>query len=303
MKNKILLFFFSLLLAGAVFSQNGRIGQHESIAPWNPLLSSNFSSVSEATSIAQDILDATGVRPNFEIRAANVQNAAAVLYMGKRYILYNPSFINNLTRATGTKWASISVMAHEIGHHLKGHMVNGRRNQLTSELEADEFSGFALRKMGATLSEAQAAMKVIGNTRDTSTHPAVDTRLASISKGWESGGAPMNGRKNDVVRNTPLPKTNPVQAQGRIVLPDRNILADVYFHSDPKSSYYVTTQYNIVKISNSKLYTVGKLAKLNSRVYPYMMYDGNNTRLYVTAGGKIISRTGKNVGIIRDHQS
>src|SRR5687768_5061364 len=188
MKNKILFFFFSLFLAGNMLAQNGRLGQHDNISTWNPSPSFKFSSVSEAGKIARDIVNAIGIKPNFEIREANVPNAAAVLYMGKRFILYNPDFISRLTRVTGTKWAAISVLAHEIGHHQRGHTISGNANQLASELEADEFSGYVLRKMGATLAQAQAAMKVIGNTRATRTHPGVDTRLASIAKGWENAG-------------------------------------------------------------------------------------------------------------------
>ena len=300
MKNKILLFFFSLFLTGTLLAQNGRIGQHDAISSWNPSLSSNFASVSEAGSIAQEIMKAIGQRANFEIREANVPNAAAVLYMGKRYILYNPGFISKLTRVTGTKWAAISVLAHEIGHHQSGHTMKG--SQLASELQADEFSGFVLYKMGASLSEAQAAMKVIGNERATSTHPAVDTRLASIAKGWRNAGGQVTN--TDIAKTSPQQRnTYPGPNSGRSVLANRNILANVRFNADPNNNYYVTTQYNIVKISNDKLYMVGKLAKLNSTQYPYMMYDENNTRFYVTARGNIVNKAGRNVGMIKSVNS
>ena len=296
MKNKILLFFFSLFLTGTLLAQNGRIGQHDAINSWNPSLSSNFASVSEAGSIAQEIMKAIGQRANFEIREANVPNAAAVLYMGKRYILYNPGFISKLTRVTGTKWAAISVLAHEIGHHQSGHTMKG--SQLASELQADEFSGFVLYKMGASLSEAQAAMKVIGNERATSTHPAVDTRLASIAKGWRNAGGQVTN--TDIAKTSPQQRnTYPGPNSGRSVLANRNILANVRFNADPNNNYYVTTQYNIVKISNDKLYMVGKLAKLNNTQYPYMMYDENNTRFYVSARGNIVNKAGRSVGMVK----
>jgi len=300
MKNKILLFFFSLFLTGTLLAQNGRIGQHDAISSWNPSLSSNFASVSEAGSIAQEIMKAIGQRANFEIREANVPNAAAVLYMGKRYILYNPGFISKLTRVTGTKWAAISVLAHEIGHHQSGHTMKG--SQLASELQADEFSGFVLYKMGASLSEAQAAMKVIGNERATSTHPAVDTRLASIAKGWRNAGGQVTN--TDIAKTSPQQRnTYPGPNSGRSVLANRNILANVRFNADPNNNYYVTTQYNIVKISNDKLYMVAKLAKLNSNQYTYMMYDENNTRFFVTARGNIVNKAGRNVGMIKSVNS
>src|SRR5688572_22598823 len=109
--------------------------------------------VDGATKIIELILETVGLRASFEVRKANVPNAAAVVYKGKRYILYNPSFIAAMDKAAGTPWASIAVLAHEIGHHLSGHTLDGNGSLPSIELEADEFSGFVLRKMGASLEE------------------------------------------------------------------------------------------------------------------------------------------------------
>ena len=38
--------------------------------------------------------------------------------------------------------------------------------------------------MGATLDEAQIAMKTIGSTAESQTHPAKHNRLAAIANGW-----------------------------------------------------------------------------------------------------------------------
>ncbi|MGZ8545123.1 MAG: hypothetical protein ACXWV0_07485, partial [Flavisolibacter sp.] len=123
MKNKFLLSILSLFLASGLVAQSGnRIGSHESIGAWNPSgTRTSFSNVTESRNIAQEIIDIVGLKPNFEVREANVPNAAAIVYNGKRYVLYNPTFIRQLEQSTGTKWAGISVLAHEIGHHLNGH--------------------------------------------------------------------------------------------------------------------------------------------------------------------------------------
>src|SRR5688572_29922538 len=102
MKNKFLLFIFSLLTAGAVQAQSTRIGHHDAISNWT-VPRSNFASVAEGRSLAQQIIDIVGLKPNFEVQAANIENAAAVVYGGKRYVLYNPNFINQLVNATGTQ--------------------------------------------------------------------------------------------------------------------------------------------------------------------------------------------------------
>ena len=273
MKNKILLFFFSFFIAAIVTAQQP-----------------GFNSVSEAAEIAGQILTAAGKKANFQIREANVPNAVAVLYNGKRYILYNPDFISKLTRLTGTKWAAISVLAHEIGHHLYTHTVNGKTIPMASELEADEFSGFVLRKMGASLEDAQAAMRTLASTRATATHPARHERLGSIAEGWEDA----DGAEETVAVAQPTREA---------ILDSRYILADINFTADPHTSYHVTTQLNVVKVKDNRLYKVGKLTKLNSSRFPYMIYDESNTRVYVGSSGEIVNRRGGTIGSLTLHRS
>lgn len=117
-----------------------------------------FKSSVEAQQVINSIMTTIGLKARFEIMAAHVPNAAAVIYQNKRYILYSQNFISQIHQATHTDWAAISILAHEIAHHLNGHTLEGGGSRPPHELEADEFSGFVLRKMGATLLQAQAAM-------------------------------------------------------------------------------------------------------------------------------------------------
>jgi hypothetical protein len=309
MKNKTLLFILSLFFAGGVMAQNSRIGQHESISSWTTPKSS-FATVEEGQTIAQEIIDVVGLKPNFEIRAANIPNAAAVTYGGKRYILYNPNFINQLVKQTGSKWAAVSVLAHEIGHHLNGHTITGSGSQPAIELEADEFSGFVLRKMGASLADAQAAMKLLAMEKASRTHPGQTDRLTSIAKGWNNADAQITGKP--VARTTPqeprrqqttvsTPRPAPSRNTGTVSHPaisERHIIGQVRFNADPSSNYYVTTQYNLVRVDNNRLSVIGKLTTLNSRQYPYLIYDEANTQLLVDTRGNILTRNGRKVGTL-----
>lgn len=318
----VLLSIFTLILSLTLSAQTGRIGQHERLSSsWNPSLRSSFASVSEAKHYAQEIIDVVGLRPNFEVMAANVQNAAAVTYNGKRYVLYNPTFINQLVQRTGNKWAAVSVLAHEIGHHLNGHTSAGTGSHPAIELEADEFSGFVLRKMGASLADAQAAMRVLASQYASKTHPAQHDRLTYIARGWQTADDQMAGRDVAKVpemkpqrqtttsypqrttttnrtassRNTPVRRSQPA-------ISTRDILGIVRFNADPRSQYYITSGYNLVKVSNNRLSVMGKLTSLNSRQYPYMIYD-NNTQLLVDSRGTIITRNGKTVGYLTANRS
>ncbi len=151
---------------------------------------SQFASSTDARNIIQEILDVVGLKPRFEIRAAdNINNAAAVIHGGKRYVLYDRDFVASINNAVKTDWAGVSILAHEIGHHLNGHTLDSRGGSREAELEADEFSGFVLRKLGASVKDAQAAMANISSEHPSSTHPGKADRLKVIEKGWKQADA------------------------------------------------------------------------------------------------------------------
>ncbi len=287
-------------------AQTGRLGQHSAVADWTPS-TNNFTNASQGKQIAERIIDAVGLKPNFEIVPANIENAAAVVYGGKRFILYNPTFINNLVKTTGTDWAAISVLAHEIGHHLNGHTVTGTGSHPAEELEADEFSGYVLRKMGATLAQSQAAMKTLATASATATHPAQYDRLASIEKGWNHADDQVAGRQTKKAPEVqPQPAAMPDVASAATTnttakLDSRYILGDVHFDAAPASSFFITANYNLVKVGEAGVSVLGKLAKLDSADYPYLLYDAQNTQLLVSRGGAILTKEGKHVGYLQNH--
>jgi hypothetical protein len=104
-----------------------------------------------------------------------------------RYIEYNPNFIQKLKSDAGTNWSVYSVLAHEIGHHLQGHTLTNTGSRPSIELQADEYSGFILAKLGASINDAEVAMQVFGSPQGSPTHPARNQRLAAIKEGWTKG--------------------------------------------------------------------------------------------------------------------
>jgi hypothetical protein len=149
-------------------------------------LRSNFKSVYEATDIVNLMKDSIQWKENFVLKEQNgINNAYATIINRSRYIVYDNHFLENLDTYAGTKWASISVLAHEVGHHFYNHVVNSKGSNIPSELEADLFCGFVLQRLGSTLEQAKAAMTKIGTDRATTTHPAKNDRLKAITKGWD----------------------------------------------------------------------------------------------------------------------
>lgn len=78
-------------------------------------------------------------------------------------------------------------MARGLGHHVAFH-TEQRGSDHKYALEADYFSGFVLRRLGATLERSLTAIRSIGPKEATATHPALDERRQVITLGWTDAG-------------------------------------------------------------------------------------------------------------------
>jgi len=148
-----------------------------------------FDNSEDAEKIVTSIMNVMGLESNFKIKEAHVANVEARIRHHQRYILFNPDFVNQVNRVTQNKWASIFILAHEVGHHLEGHTLLDISSRPDIELEADQFAGFVLYKMGASLKQAQLAMYYIANVDASKTHPGRADRLLAIQKGWDNADA------------------------------------------------------------------------------------------------------------------
>jgi hypothetical protein len=164
--------------------------------PPRSLIKTNFQSVYEAKKILDEMLDTINWKENFSIREQNgIRNAYATIINRIRWIIYDNNFLEDVDAYAATKWASISILAHEMGHHYYNHTVSGTGSTPPKEIEADAFSGYVMQKLGANLNESVAAITAIASDRASSTHPAKKDRIAAISRGW-------NTAKNETGTNT-----------------------------------------------------------------------------------------------------
>jgi len=135
--------------------------------------------------LLQEIVNATGLHADFELKAADVLNVQASISHRKREILYNPEYIDWINKLTRDKWSVMALLAHEVGHHLNGHTMRKGGSSPAVELEADEFAGFILYKLGASLEDAQKVMNYIAGINASETHPGRTARKDAIKKGWD----------------------------------------------------------------------------------------------------------------------
>ena len=187
------------------------------------LQGNKFNTDTGAENALDRILSVVGLKnKNFSIVPCdNISNAMAISYKGERYILYDKEFMRVINLRTND-WSSLTILAHEVGHHLNNHALDlimfdiiepktlaTKRKQ---ELEADEFAGFIMGRLGAPLSEVKNAIILLSNDNDDtfSTHPSRIKRLNAINIGWNDGASDFYDKKIvEIIEYKPIPLPTP----------------------------------------------------------------------------------------------
>ncbi len=272
------------------------------------------------------ITDVVGLQPRFELRATHeVPNAAAVVYGGKRYLLYNPDFLLAVNRAGRTDWAGLSILAHEMGHHLNGHTLRPGGSQPQDELEADEFSGFVLRKLGASLAEAQAALAAWAPVRaEAGTHPSRAPRLAAVGQGWQrADGQLALSARTAPPSAAPMapasPATYPVVAAASAATAEEadaedtalaaaetrgvpvRVVGQLTFANNPSQRFFLTSALRVLRIDgDANAEEVGHLERTRSQAFPFILTDSRQHRLMVSRLGRVFDRQGQEVAVLHN---
>lgn len=136
------------------------------------------------------IMAVTGLQNRYQLRAMkNFNNCSAVCLNNnigqERFIQFDKAFLQLYQKQTNNRWFVFGVLAHEIGHHLNGHTLGGVGSRPNKEIEADEFAGFVMQKLGATLKEAQGIFSFLNATDGPPTHPVKAKRYEAIKRGWD----------------------------------------------------------------------------------------------------------------------
>ncbi len=178
----------------------------------------SFSSDNEAENALDRILGVIGASKNFVLTpCSEINNALATSYKGVRYILYDKAFMRLINSRTND-WSSLTILAHEVGHHINGHALDltmyaggvveakplaARRKQ---ELEADEFAGFIMAKLGAPLNQVESGVALFSSDKDDtySTHPSKSKRLNAVRKGYNKAGGTSRVNNDYVVDNSTM---------------------------------------------------------------------------------------------------
>lgn len=151
----------------------------------------------EAELIMDQMMAQMQLKRPFKIRkCTSIGNAYATIQTDENnkqqaYILYDPVWLKEMANASKTDWASIGVLAHEVGHLLSFHALDKKGSNPRWEVDADRFAGSRLAMMGSTLEEAQSMFKNYTQLEDSRSHPGRDKRLEAVKTGWMSVNNPV----------------------------------------------------------------------------------------------------------------
>ncbi len=153
------------------FNPSSRIGQSTSIYD----------------SLIREILVIIGI-PNSDIQIETTSDfgafAAITRDCRRRTIYFNEQFFDSVLIVTKSYNCIKSVCFHEVAHHFYWHPLKSSWEAHIHELEADRYSGFQMRVIGASLKESIAAMEHFGNESDSPSHPSKEKRIAEIKAGY-----------------------------------------------------------------------------------------------------------------------
>ena len=95
-------------------------------------------------------------------------------------MLIEKSFVDAIGSGQIKDWATIFLIAHEIGHLLHGDLITSAGNSPEREAEADEFAGAICYRFGATRDEIVQALGSVEVGRG----GRVDDRVNFATRGW-----------------------------------------------------------------------------------------------------------------------
>ncbi len=152
--------------------------------------------LAEAEALIDQMLDVVFMERDFEVIICHdIDRCFAQRYKSTDYIVIDPDFLapleaydfshGKLPKNNSKDWVALAILAHEIGHIRNNHTTNDELDIKQRELKADQFAGFLLCQLGATLKQAQQAMYHPSvHNHSVGGYPTRAKRLAAVKEGW-----------------------------------------------------------------------------------------------------------------------
>lgn len=246
--------------------------------------------LAEARAQVERVVRVSGLEMNFELIVDPSTPAAAEIINGRRVILFDPRFMAQMADSVCPDWGAMSILAHEVGHHLAGHTLRQTTEPWRDELEADEFSGFVLARLGASLAETTSAAARILPEQATPTHPGRKDRIAAIVHGWQNAQAMVSAELTQARHDgglAPMRQTRFDPDGEGDGASDLSLTARIIFYDDP-NDYYITKSGRIDSYDGNRR-AVGRKALPTSPDYAWT-FQTDVARFDVDYGGHVLMR-------------
>ncbi|TNB49611.1 hypothetical protein FF124_01225 [Martelella lutilitoris] len=118
-------------------------------------------------------------------------NAVAAKCDGNKVIVYD----RRLSSRLGYEGAQ-AVLAHELGHHVCNHLNDPNQeiyHGRLQELEADQFAGATLRRMGFQRESTSGFVELMSE-QPTGFHPGKKDRVSALLRGWDDPASALQCR-------------------------------------------------------------------------------------------------------------
>lgn len=211
--------------------------------------------------IIKDVMNLIGI-PNsdIEIRTTTSFGAFSVITRNcrRRVFLYNEAFFDSVYSVTKSYEPIKSICFHEIAHHLYRHPLKSRWEAHFHELEADRYSGFQMRLIGATLEESIAAIESFGNETTSQSHPEKSLRINEIKAGYIDASL-------SVFKDSTLIKTDSIIQVNELLIAFQEVEKENKgFNKFNKENFEKDSTFSFENVFNQPAYSIlGKILIVN----------------------------------------
>jgi hypothetical protein len=244
------------------------------------------------------------IKPHFSVLPCpKILTCRALIYDDmRRYIFYDPNFIHQILTKNGNDWGLIAILAHEVAHHLDGHTLRyaDLDQHRRDELEADEFSGAILAKMGADAEQAILGLNSVGHpsceNQSDGPYPCFESRKAAVLTGFRL--VIPDEVKRDFLLNKSLDKVDISTFDNSIVRDQGKELTAAAFSVAYAMEYEYRRQFgDSITLSPRYIYnrsrsllgpgltlgqamaTMRRVGAIEERHWPYIPYDYDSAKL------------------------
>jgi hypothetical protein len=204
------------------------------------------------------------------------------------FVLYNLDSLSVFNLKTRTRFGTMALVAHEVGHHALNHFMRGLpKSILHQELQADYFAGWLLAKFNVPKSEVINGVAIIAVEQKTApAYPTKQDRIAATLLGFEAGSLPPEKGPLALLENGEILNVTWLSKWSRLTTKSGT--------NEPVSEGIFTSTHFTLDKSGQLVYSVGAMNYVIACIMPskdtryrYMLFDNTFGYWWIAGDGTI----------------